>query len=83
MSEIFGIIRHSSDKEKTKSAIAEKYDLSDQETTFIFDMPLSDITADKQERLDYYRTYAGTLSRLIKGKEDADNNTSYIELMEH
>ena len=81
--ELITIVRASSDDEKAKSVLVEEYDLTEDETTMLLDMPLSDIVEKKQDRLDYYRTSVNALSRLVGEKEETDNNTSYIELVTH
>ena len=81
--ELISIVRASSDEEKAKSVMVEEYDLTNDEATLLLDMTLSEIVENKQDRLEYYRTSANALSRLVGEKEETDNNDSYIELVTH
>lgn len=81
--ELISIMRASSDDEKVKSVMVKEYDLTEDEATMLLDMTLSDIVENKQDRLEYYRTSVNALSRLVRDKEETDNNTSYIELVTH
>ena len=81
--ELISIVRASSDEEKAKSVMVEEYDLTEDEVTLLLDMTMSDIAENKQDWLDYYRTSVNALSRLVRDKEETDNNTSYIELVTH
>ena len=81
--ELISIVRASSDEEKAKSVLVEEYDLKEDEATLLLDMTMSEIVENNQDRLEYYRTSINALSRLVGGKEETDNNISYIKLVTH
>ena len=81
--ELITIVRASLDEEKAKSVLVKEYDLTEDEATMLLDMTMSEIVENNQDRLEYYRTSVNALSRLVREKEETDNNTSYIELVTH
>ena len=81
--ELISIVRASTDEGKAKSVLVKEYDLTEDEASLLLDMTMSEIVENKQDWLDYYRTSVNVLSSLVKKKNDAEDNTSYIELVTH
>ncbi len=81
--ELISIVRSISDEGKAKSVLTAEYDLTNDEASLLLDMTLAEIVENKQDWLEYYRTAVNALSRLVREKEETDNNTSYVELVTH